>query len=530
MSPFSHGSGRRWFGDSSERVLLLVLFVAFFAEGVFFVVHGRFNIDEGLHLNAGRLLYEQGWMLYRDFPFSQGPGGPFFYGPASALFENAVLAGRCFSLGMGLICVASMAWFASRVVGVAGALLVLLWTLVAFPAVWSFTQIRTEPVAIALTLMATIALFFRDGSMLRWALAPTLLVWATTFRLTSVIPLVAVCLLIAFDLRRSPRRLLAVAGIVLANGLVASMPMWIFPDESFFHVVVAQASRAERFGWTEVPFMARFRFFSNPATGFPSLLLMSVLPLSVIAARWREGWRPGGDAGRRDPAEILVLLFAMALLSYAPHVLSRQGFSQYFANASLLLVLALAIGSPLVARRSVRHAAIVWGAVAAAWLLTAVVGVRQIETWVLLKEPTVTHFDKLRDTVQRLSPDGCEILTFETHLAVQIGCAVTPGLEYSLFSFFPLYSEQEAHKYGVLNSGLLIEHLVEDSPEFVALTWSGVSRMKNRFGREGTAPMFNEMAGHYRPLTRINVPVGPTFVFWDEVYVYVRSDLMGRDD
>jgi hypothetical protein len=530
MSPSSYGSGRRWFGESSERVVLLVLLAAFFAEGVFFVTHGRFNIDEGLHLNAGRLIYEQGWMLYRDFPFSQGPGGPFLYGAASTLFENAVLVGRCLSLGMGLLCVASMAWFADRVVGVAGALLVLLWTLVAFPVVWSFTQVRTEPVAIALTLLATVALIFRDGSTLRWALAPTLLVWATTFRLTSVFPLVAVCLLLAFDLRRSPRRLLAVAGIVLVNGLVASMPMWIFPDQSFFHVVVAQASRAERFGWTEVPFIARFRFFSNPATGFPSLLLMSVLPLSVIAVRWRQGWRPGGGSGRRDPAGVLVLLFAMALLSYAPHALSQQGFSQYFANASLLLVLALGIGAPLVARRSARHAAVVWSAVAAAWLFTAVMGVRQIETWVLLEEPTVTRFDDLRDTVQRLAPDGCEILTFETHLAVQIGCEVTPGLEYSLFSFFPLYSAQEARMRGVLNTDLLIEHLVRDSPEFVALTWSGVSRMKNRFGREGTAPMLSEMVGRYRPLTRLDVPVGPTYIFWDEVYVYVRSDLMGHDD
>ena len=148
---------------------------------MFFVAHGRFNIDEGLHLNAGRLLYKQGWMLCRDFPFSQGPGGPFFYGAASALFENAVLAGRCLSLGMGLVCVASMAWFADRVVGFTGAFLVLLRTLAAFPAAWSFTQVRTEPLAIALTVLATIALFFRHGSTLRWALAPTLLVWATHF-------------------------------------------------------------------------------------------------------------------------------------------------------------------------------------------------------------------------------------------------------------------------------------------------------------------------------------------------------------
>lgn len=515
-------------GSRSSRLLFFLLVAALLLEGAVFVAYGRFNIDEGMHLNAGRLVYEHGRMLYRDLPFSQGPGGPYLYGAADLLFDNPVLAGRLFSFALGLLCVATMAWFAHRVVGRAGALLVLVWMGIAFPALWSLTQVRTEPGAIALATLGTIALFQRRDSALAYALAPVLLVWATAFRLTTVVPLAAVCLFVAWELRRSPRTLLAVAGIVLANGLLAAAPMWLFPKESFFHVVAAQANRAQRLGWTEVPFLERFRFFLAPETGLPSLLVMTLLPAAVIVSRWRDGWRPG-LGGIREPAAILAVLLAMALLSYAPQALFRQGFSHYFANASLLLVLALAIAAPLAARGSPRRGAVVWSVVAVAWLFAAVQGARHLESWVELDGVTVTRLSELRDTVKRLAPGGCTMLTFETHLAVETGCAVTPGLEYSYFSFFPALPTEQARAHGVLNSVLLTEELKRDRPEFVALTWTAVDRITGKKRRKTRTPMLPGMRGHYLLVARLHVPVGPYYVFWNDVFVYARSDLPGLD-
>jgi hypothetical protein len=511
------------------RLILAMLFGALFLEGVFFVVQGRFNIDEGMHLNAGRLLYEHGRMLYRDFPFSQGPGVPYLYGAAATLFDNPILAGRLVSLGMGSICVACMAWFAHRVAGRIAVVLVLSWTAVCFPAMWSFTQIRTEPVAMTLTILAAIALWDRRDSTIRMALAPVLLVWATSFRLTSILALLAVCLLIAFELRRSPRQLILVAGIVLANGLVAAMPMLIFFDESYFHVVMSHAGRAERFGWENIPFLFRFRSLAEPATGYPALLLMSALPISATVMHWRQGWL-GKRGEERHAATTLPIFFAMALLVYLPHAGSRIGFSQYYANAALLLILALAIGAPLVAARSRRHSILVWSVVAAAWFLTAVSALQRIETWVALGEPTVSHFDSLRDTIEGLSPGECEMLTFETHLAVQVGCDLTPGLEYSLFSFFPGLSSREASVHGVLNAELLNERLVQSPPEFVALTWSAVERIEVSEDRRDVLPILSAMRNRYEPLVQLDVPIGPTYLFWVEIFVYARSDLMDSDD
>ncbi len=87
--------------------LLVFLSICLVALGFYFVAHGRFNIDEGLHLNAGRLLFEEGKWLYRDFPFSQGPGGPFLYGAWGSVFGYSIAAGRTLSL---LINLASVVW------------------------------------------------------------------------------------------------------------------------------------------------------------------------------------------------------------------------------------------------------------------------------------------------------------------------------------------------------------------------------------------------------------------------------------
>ncbi len=119
------------------------------------------------------------------------------------------------------------------------------------------------------------------------------------------------------------------------------------------------------------------------------------------------------------------------------------------------------------------------------------------------------------------------MLTFETHLAVQTGCEVMPGLEYSYFSFFPSLSRKEASAHGVLNAGLLAEHLRRGKPEFVALTWPAVDRITGRKRRKARAPILPAMRGSYQLLTRLDVPVGATYIVWNQVYVYARADLVG---
>ncbi|MBW2422258.1 MAG: hypothetical protein JRH19_27245 [Deltaproteobacteria bacterium] len=147
------------------------------------------------------------------------------------------------------------------------------------------------------------------------------------------------------------------------------------------------------------------------------------------------------------------------------------------------------------------------------------------------------------------------MMTFETHIAVETGCDVMPGLEYSFFSFFPEMPDAEAEVHGVLTRSLLIDRIERDRPEFVALTSRAVEqitqraedrsgetrtlrgerkrverelRARARSGRHGRGGvrMLDVMDGRYELLGELTLPVGPIHEFWTRVSVYVRSDLL----
>jgi hypothetical protein len=306
------------------------------AELAYFFEFGRYNIDEGMHLNAGRLIFSDGLLPYRDFPFSQGPGGPYFYGLLGQLFEPTLWVGRLGSLAAGLVCFGAMLAFAWRSAGVTAALGVALLLTLELPSLWLFTQIRTEAGSMALATLAALAFLGRRDTVLRAALPAVLLVGATAFRLTYVVALLAVVAITAFELRARPRRLAGVLVIVGATGLLAALPMLAFPDPSFFHLFVSQNTRAERLGWPVFPPSARFWFFTRPETGYHAVLLLLPLPLlRIVLDR-----RPGGDPER---ARALVVLLAAAALVYGPQLWFTLGFFQYFENAALLAILAIGI-------------------------------------------------------------------------------------------------------------------------------------------------------------------------------------------
>ncbi len=513
-----------------SRWVLTSLAVVLVVETVLFVTYGRFNMDEGIYLNTGRLLFEYGMWPYRDYPFSQGPGAPLLYGLTDALFGNSLLLGRILSAAMSLTVVAAMAWFAHRMQNWVAAALVLLLVIVTFPAMWVFSQTRTETPAIFLAVLATIAWFqrkggaaeFRAGQVARWALAPSLLVWATAFRLTYVFPLAVVCLLTFWELRRSPRTLGWTVGIIGINGLAAALPMLVFWEDTFFHIIESQWGRAERLGLDELPPSARFWFFRQPGTGFRAILFLSAFPLFEIVRNARRGWRP---AVGHESATPLTFVIVMAALTYLPLLTFKLGFHQYFVNASLLLILAIGISIPSVARLSKGAGIFVSVAFAIAWGASASDSLAHLERWVSTDAPTIAKLAPVRREVEALTPDGCTMLTLETHIALEAGCDVTAGLEYSYFSYFPDMSDSHAREHGVLNRKLLLEGLRGDPPEYVALTREGAKQITGREFDRNEPPILRQMQGRYRLLQTLRLPIGPVYRFWDEVYLYARMDL-----
>jgi hypothetical protein len=394
------------------------------------------------------------------------------------------------------------------------------------------------------------ALCFRRETPLQWALAPSLLVWATAIRLTNGLALAAVCLVVALQLRHSPRLLLATAAIVTLNGIVAALPLLAYPGESFFHIVTAQLGRTERFQMADYPFSTRFWFFVDPHTTFQPLLALAVVPLFALVGKWRRGWRPVGPS-LDDPASVIAALWILALLTYAPHVLFRIGFFSYFVAASVLLTLAVAISIPILARGSRRRTAAFSALVAVCWLGAAWLGNEHLRKWTLPARSSIDRFTDLRSTLRGLSPERCTMLTFETQIALETGCDVLPGLEYSSFSFFPDLPDDEAAKHGVLNRDSIERSLERGQPEFVLLTDDAVEKIERRLANadapvrtlagerrrlreqkraarknQANPPILGAMRGRYALIAEERIPVGPVHQFWTTVYVYARADLL----
>jgi len=247
--------------------------------------------------------------------------------------------------------------------------------------------------------------------------------------------------------------------------------------------------------------------------------VLGALPLWLLFRARRES-----APAAAEPARAVAWLLAMAALTYLPTLVFKVGFFQYFVNASLLASVAIGISLATLAKLSARHRLALSGLFAVTWLATLALALVHVETWVDPQRPVVGRLAALRDRIQQLTPDGCTMLTFETHLAVETGCGVTPGLEYSYFSFFPDMTVAQARRHGVLNRRLLLRGLRRQPPEYVALTRPGIERVIGPLDPDAP-PSFESMRGRYRLLETLDLPVGPIHTFWTEVFLYARADL-----
>ena len=102
--------------DSGSRLVPLLGIACYLGIAGAFVYFGRVNTDEGMHLQAGRLMVE-GARLYRDFPFGQGPGSPAFYGLMQVIFSETLLTGRVASAACNLAGIGALAFLCHRLAG-----------------------------------------------------------------------------------------------------------------------------------------------------------------------------------------------------------------------------------------------------------------------------------------------------------------------------------------------------------------------------------------------------------------------------
>ena len=463
------------------RTLFVLLVGACIAEAFFFAAAGRANIDEGMFLEAGRLVFE-GQLPYRDFPLSQGPLIAYVYGLALELFGGSLWVGRLLSWALGVGGFAAALVIAWRFGGrIGGAVLVVLW-MMNLPLLWVLGTVRTQSLSTPLTLLGTLALVLPRVGVFSWALSPSLFLWSTSARLTNGLAFAAVAIWTAYALRRQPRRLAGVAGIVGLQGLLVFAPVLLAPREALFHILTAQLGRGERAGPRSVSLaeelLAKFEIFLEPATSFFAVLGLSGVVVLCLAARWRQGWRPDFGLPLEERASAQLGLLVLAMLVFVPHLLLDRGYLTYFVTSSALLAPAIAIAVAEMVRSRTRFRSFGLAAAAALVIAGLLAATMQLTAWVGSGDASFSHFRDVARSVRAHAGQQCTMVTMETALAVEAGCRVLPGLEYSLFSYFPRLSDEQARRRGVVNRNLLVQRVREHRPELIVLGPRGRSSLR----------------------------------------------------
>jgi len=244
-------------------------------------------------------------------------------------------------------------------------------------------------------------------------------------------------------------------------------------------VVTAQVSRGEP--GSRLP--SQLEFFFDPALGFLPFILLGIALALILGFRAWRGARADLSLPLRDSFAAQLALVALAGLVYAPHLALNRPFLTYFVTSSMLLTPAIAIALARAAETRAPRAFAAWAAIGV--VLAALLGnaAARWEAFLGSERTSFAHFREVGRELRELAGPSCTMVTFQTQLAVEAGCHVLPGLEYSHFSYFRDMSDEVATDRGVLNLALLDRRVAALRPELIA-----VSRQDARMFRERGPP------------------------------------------
>lgn len=508
---------------SRSQLLFAGLVLCYAVVGLFFVVAGRPNIDEGIFISAAQRVFD-GEQPYRDFPFSQAPMLPYFYALAPTVFGSALMGARLFSWIAGLTGMTAILWLARRVAGDLAAVITLLVTFATLPVISVGMAVRSQSIGIPLLLLGVASLALARKGIWGFSLAPSLLLWATGVRLTNALVFAAVCLWVVWRLRRKPSQLAGVGALVGAQALLIGLPILRAPADAFFHLVTAQLSRGGRFGYAvELSLLGEInrKFVAyTDLTADAWLLLLLTIPLVAAGLRsGYRGWRPQLTQPMGDPRTAIFSLLCLGLLAFAPHWLLGNAFLEYLLPLWALTAPAIGIGLAVWLRRvdsGRRLRFLVVGALLVGALANAYLD-RNI--WIGSGDSSFQAFHRTSRKLAKAGGSHCTMLTFQTQLAVESGCRILPGLDYSLFSYFPGLSLEEAIARGVLNLELLRQRVAQHKPDLIAVGHADPSlllgtettqhhgRKVRRLKKSGHPLEFlGEHRSGYRPHGSIQIP------------------------
>jgi len=453
--------------------LLLALLVG---EGLVFVYYGNVNRDEGWYLYASRLVYE-GHIPYRDFSYFQGPVLPYVYGLPQALLGPSLLIGRLTSLAFILIAILGVAYLAWRLAGHTALLWALSLMFLNPMLMHHATLARSEASVTALSVLALGALLrFRKGAP-ALIVAPALLLVTSGIRLVLLPAFLGVSAFVWWSTPTTKCRRLLAGGLLGLEALVIfGIPVLLAPRQALFGLWSSQVSRTNQLAPSEPGPWATFLAKMGDLEGLWGLYLMLLVPTVVLGAylilRYYQGWEPRRPRFEGDPLSNYLLVLALALLIFGPHIMLSPIKTRYFVPSSALLTVAIAAAAvrlPGSANLRAFRSSFVF-MLAAVVLLGAAPYAARYTQMLDVRDPDL---EELRDVGHVLSSyldDDEPFVTFDVTLALAADRPVVRGLEMGQFSYWPSFSADKAADLQVFNRDRLLQAIGGDGPRVVALT------------------------------------------------------------
>lgn len=437
---------------------------------VFFVLYRRVNLDEGWYLWASKLVFE-GQLPYRDFAYTQAPLLPYIYGLVGQIAGYNLYAGRALTALLALAGALMAGAIARRRGGLSAEVLTLALIAGSLFTATAYTYTATYALTAFFLVLAAFLATGRLPEDRRAALAGLALAAAAGVRLSVIAALPFMLLLVALCAQRRWRSLLIATGATAAGLALVFGPFLLLARENMIYDVFGFHTDRTTLAWQAAAVQNTAR---ETVTDFAVLLAATVTGAAAQLARRR---RPAARAAYA----VELLLGLAALVLYVAHFIPRTTNPAYNAlQAPLVAALAGILWARVLAVFRPRPLAVA----ALATLLLVGSGLQQWpairRNW-LVAEPPRNQVETVRAAAAYLrenTPVGGQLISFNTHLALEADLRVPRGFEMSIFSYHPTWSTEKAERYRFINNELLLAAL-ERGADAVALSGVDLNLLDN---------------------------------------------------
>lgn len=444
--------------------LLGGLIATFIAFALFYIFFGKVQYDEGFYLYASKIAW-LGRIPYRDFFFTQTPLLPYVYGLPQHLLGTSLYLGRLTSLLFGILSVFLIYAIAYRMETRFAGLVAVALFIFNLETIYMETIVLTTALSVFLILLASLVLVSKINDYSKAILSVAILIVATGVR-ASVAPIILVFLLF-FWMTKGWRVFLA--GLIAA--LVAGLAIW-----SPFYLLSKGAVLFDVFGShvTKEPIIPLPKIlYIIWAIGQTTLLYFAQAALGLLlltAFIINQGARGFFKRLKKDGI-YLVFGSAVILVSLVHFIPTQARYPTYEALVMPLVSIIVAGGVDRVYRQlqgeTIRRIFL-----SGVIILILLIPLAQVGHMVDISggQSPIAEIRGAASFIKDHSNKDDFLLTFDSYLAIEAQRAVPPGLEMSIFSYFPTWSTAKAEKYKVVNNEILLNYVRNKQPKVIALT------------------------------------------------------------